>query len=172
MKQTRLWLTTIVVLLCSITVSAYDFEVDGFCYEVNLEEMTATLVAVDKTIEGHISIPQIVVYKDREFAITAIEGAFTNNKLISSVEIPNTIMILGEGAFSGCTSLSEITGMKGVFQIGSYCFSGCTSLQEIILPNNATSIGICAFQSCSSLTSIEIPNSVTSIGQAAFSNCI
>ena len=172
MKQIKLWLTTIAVLLCSITASAYDFEVDGFCYEVNLEEMTATLVAVDKTIEGHISIPQTVVYKDREFTITAIEGAFTNNKLISSVEIPNTIMILGEDAFSGCTSLSEITGMEGISKIGSYCFSGCTSLQEIILPNNVTSIGICAFQSCSSLTSIEIPNSVTSIGQAAFSNCI
>ena len=38
MKQTRLWLTTIVVLLYSLTANAHDFEVGGIYYNITSEE--------------------------------------------------------------------------------------------------------------------------------------
>ena len=41
MKQIRHWLTTVAVLLCSITASAYDFQIDGIYYNItSAEELT------------------------------------------------------------------------------------------------------------------------------------
>ena len=79
---------------------------------------------------------------------TASNGAFYNNKNITSVTLPNTIE-----------------------EIGSYAFENCSNLTSITIPASVTSIGNSAFSQCGSLTSITIPNSVTSIGSRAFYGC-
>ena len=44
MKQTKLWLTTIAMLLCSLAANAHDFEVEGIYY--NISSSTNLTVAV------------------------------------------------------------------------------------------------------------------------------
>ena len=102
---------------------------------------------------------------------TASNGAFYNNKNITSVTLPNTLEMIGNFAFSGCTGLTSITIPESVTSIGDSAFSECTGLTSITIPDGVTSIGERAFHSCTSLTSITIPENVTGIGVSAFNNC-
>ena len=102
---------------------------------------------------------------------TRIIGGFWGCTNLTSVTIPNTVIIIQDGAFGDCSSLTEITIPNSVTNIGLNAFYNCSGLTEITIPNSVTSIGNLAFQRCSSLTSVTIPNSVTSIGSGAFSGC-
>ena len=96
---------------------------------------------------------------------------YLNNKLVTNIEIPNTITIIKNNAFCGYESLFSITIPNSVTSIGQAAFSGCSGLTSVTIPNSVTSIGGHAFYGCSGLTNITIPNSVTNIGDGAFSGC-
>ena len=73
--------------------------------------------------------------------------------------------------FSGCTGLTSIEIPNSVISIGNNAFSGCTGLTSIIIPGLVTLIGEYAFYRCSSLTLVIIPEKVTSIGEYVFYRC-
>ena len=91
---------------------------------------------------------------------------------VTSIEIPDTLTIIGDYQFYGFNNVTSITIPNSVTAIGNGAFSGCTSLISATLQNGITTIGKDAFCDCTSLTSITIPNSVTTIGEDAFYNCI
>lgn len=160
-------------MLClSISVSAYDFEIDGFYYEVDLEKMTATVVAGENKHVGEISIPATVTYKGREFSVTSINGAFSENDELTKVSLPNSIVSLGTRAFEGCSSLQSISGLDNITELGVACFASFVSLTTIDLPEGLKKIGSQTFKGCEGLVSISIPNAVNSIGSEAFQDCL
>ena len=77
-----------------------------------------------------------------------IENNGKNYKLLTELEIPATVKL-----------------------IGNYQFYGFNQFIDIMIPDSVTSIGKSAFYYCDSLTSITIPDSVTSIGSDAFIKC-
>lgn len=169
-KLLRLW--TILVFFWGVLSShAYDFEVDGFYYETNLEQMTATLVAGENNYSGTLILPETVEYKNRLFTVIGIEGAFKNCTSLESVAIPESIKILGKDSFYGCTSLNTILNASGVFEINDYCFYNCTSITTFPDFLNLNSIGSYAFSNCKNLESITFNNKLNVIGEYAFSNC-
>lgn len=97
--------------------------------------------------------------------------AYMGDKTITSLEIPNGIVTIGENALYSCRNLTSVTIPESVQTIGDFAFAKCESLPSVTIPNNVTSIGEYAFNYCTSLESIEIPGSVASIGKSAFSNC-
>ena len=97
--------------------------------------------------------------------------AFQSCKGLTSITIPNSVMIIGSSAFSGCSGLTSINIPNSVTEISSEAFSWCSGLTSITIPNSVTIIRGCVFSWCSGLTSINIPNSVTGIGDYAFQNC-
>jgi hypothetical protein len=99
------------------------------------------------------------------------ESAFQNCTSLISIAIPNSVTSIGNKAFSGCTGLNSIELSDSVTSIGSSAFYGCTGLISLTIPNSLTSINDYTFRDCSSLASITITNSVTSIGYEAFTNC-
>ena len=106
--------------------------------------------------------------------ITSFGYIFGGNSYIPA--ILQTVVItssssIGSSAFSGCSGLTSITIPNSVIIIGEYAFSGCSGLTSITIPNSVTTIGSSAFSGCSGLTSITIPNSVTIIGYSAFDGC-
>lgn len=105
-------------------------------------------------------------------SVTSIgRWAFRGCSGLTSIMIPNSVTSIGEGAFSECSGLTSVTIGNGVKNIGAGAFMGCNGLTSITIPNSVTSIGEYAFCDCSGLTSITIPNSVTSIGSSAFYRC-
>ncbi|MCH5143430.1 MAG: leucine-rich repeat protein, partial [Clostridiales bacterium] len=124
------------------------------------------------------------------------KNLYLNNKLVTQLEIPDSVTSIGIFAFVHCESFIGITIPDSVTSIGWMAFEGCTSLTGITIPDEVTSIGVeafygCtklksvtfgeqskltsigrhAFLGCTSLTSIIIPDSVTSIGELAFYEC-
>ena len=193
MKQTRSWLIVIIVLLCNITVNAYDFRANGISYEI-ISDSTVCVTYYDKytssggtefnsvKYDGDVIIPQEVTYGNITYSVTSI----------------------GDYAFRDCSSLTSITIPKGVTSIGMFAFYGCSRLTSINIPASVTSIGRGAFSNCCNLIAIVvaegnkvydsrngcnaiiktadntliagcsttiIPSSVTSIGWYAFQNC-
>ncbi|HBF15564.1 MAG TPA: hypothetical protein DDW30_07810 [Clostridiales bacterium] len=105
-------------------------------------------------------------------SVTSIEAdAFSGCTGLTSVVIPNSVTSIGGSAFVGCTGLTSVSIPNSVTSIGGSAFSDCTSLSSVTIPNGVTRIGPSAFQGCTGLTSVTIPNSITTIGESVFSNC-
>ena len=116
-----------------------------------------------------IEMPETVLKIGRlSFASISKVSCFSS---LQEVNIPNSVISIGEFAFRNCNKLKEITIPSNVVNIESYAFSGCTNLTNINIPNSVTSISRGAFADCTNLTSIDIPNSVTSISNSAFAGC-
>ena len=189
------YLLTFVALVCSLMVSAYDFEKDLIYYNITSETDLTVEVTSGVEYKGVVNIPSTVVFGGQTYNVTSIgasafsgcssltsitlpagvtsigERAFGNCSSLTSVTLPDGLTSIGERAFSGCFSLKSITLPAGVTSIGEFAFYGCSSLTSITLPAGLTNIGASAFSSCSSLTSITLPAGVTSIGDWAFSGC-
>lgn len=67
---------------------------------------------------------------------------------VTSVEIPNNIMLIGRQAFRSCTGLIRV-----------------------VIPNSVTKILDCAFDSCEKLTNVTIQNSLIELGSQIFEHC-
>ena len=157
MKTIKQLLITVVVLLCSATASAHDFEVDGIYYNIiSASDLTIEVTYKGDSFDdfsaeysGEVIIPETVVYKSKVLKVTSIRSS----------------------AFSSCSGLTSIEIPNSVTSIGDYAFNNCSGLTSIVIPNSVTSIGEYAFSYCSGLKSVEIGNGVTSIGNYAFNGC-
>lgn len=141
MKQVKLWLTTIAVLLCSGTVSAYDFEVDGIYYDVNsgtnntvsvtFEFAGAIRGGTNPNCEGDIIVPEKVTFENIEYLVTKIGNCAFSKSKITSIVLPASITEIGDFAFEGCNSLETIIIPKCVAVIGACAFRYCQNLKEV-----------------------------------------
>lgn len=128
-----------------------------------------------------------------DFQIISSDG---NDNIIksslTSITLPNSLLVIGNNVFRGCSGLTSITIPSNVMHIGDYAFNKA-GLTSITIPSSVISIGVqsfgrCrldsvtlnnglklidykAFANCSSLSSITIPSSVEFIGGYAFSGC-
>lgn len=112
--------------MCSNSVWAHDFEVDGIYYKI--------ISATDKTVlvtyrgtsstqysneySGEIIIPNEVIYNDAIYNVTEIgSNAFRECSQITSVTIPNNVTKIGTCAFLNCTGLKNLIIKDGVSKI-------------------------------------------------------
>lgn len=98
-------------------------------------------------------------------------SAFSECRVLESIENTQNILCIGSHAFEHCNNLKTFTIPYGVTTIEDGTFFCCTNMQTITIPETVTSIGQSAFEGCNNLQSISIPNSVTSIGNKAFYEC-
>jgi hypothetical protein len=61
-----------------------------------------------------------------------VDRAFEGRASLTSIEIPDSIALIGEAAFKGCTFLTSMTIPATVTSIGSDAFNGCTMLETLI----------------------------------------
>ena len=68
--------------------------------------------------------------------VTVISGAFWNNEVLTSIEIPNKVELIGDNTFNGAINLNKVTFEPGskLSAIGLNAFSNTTKLKDIILP--------------------------------------
>ena len=87
---------------------------------------------------------------------------------IKTVELPNSLLSIGDSAFFNCTALNSITWSNSLLSIGSQAFQYC-AFTNLVLPNSITTINVGAFLSSNNLESVILPNSLTTLGYGAFS---
>ena len=182
MKQNILKSLLLALLLAMLpqVASAYDFKVDGLCYN-KTGGGTSVTVTYEGTgadgygysnLNGDLVIPPSVTYDGTTYSVTTIGGrAFYDCSGLTSVTIPNSVTTINYSAFSRCSGLTSVTIPNSVTTIGEGAFHGCSGLTSVTIPNSVTTIGSSAFEGCTGLTSVTIPNSVTSIGVGAFNGC-
>ena len=138
-------ITQIIILLAvllPVTVSAYDFGVNGIYYNITSStNMTAAVTyysMTDNTYSGTITIPEKVTHDGKTYYVTAI----------------------GESAFVGCTGLKKVNfSSQRLTSIGLYAFQGCNGMTSFVIPPQITSIGTGAFNGCTSMTGVTIEES-------------
>ena len=97
--------------------------------------------------------------------------AFFSKASLTSVVIPDSVIIIGIEAFYWCTGLSSVKIGNSVTEIGHHAFLNCDGLTSVTIPDSVATIEYNAFYDCSNLSTIMIGSNVSSIGISAFGNC-
>ena len=84
--------------------------------------------------------------------------AFEANYDIVSVQLPETVTLIGEDAFMDCSALEEVNIPEAVTGIDRGAFVACTSLTEVTIPQNVAYVHEEAFTACEGLTTLRILN--------------
>lgn len=99
--------------------------------------------------------------------------AFAYNCGITTINITENVLEIGENAFIGCENLESVSFVNNskLSKIGTCAFANCSRLSQIALPNSITIIDRFAFEACENLESITIPENITTINTGAFQDC-
>jgi hypothetical protein len=163
----------LVALLAFLQVSAYDFECDGFYYNVtSLDDMTVAVTyggeyyySGTESYVGDITIPSVASFKGRQFSVTSIGSyAFYDSQGLTSVNIPEGVTSIGSYAFYNCSSLVDFCIPDSVKKIECYAFCRCSSLKKIVIPSSVTYIGYRTFSGCTNITCVDLEEGVSVLG--------
>ncbi len=94
--------------------------------------------------------------------------AFSFNKRLGSVYIPENIKEIGEEVFFRCENLESAVIDGELLSIPNRTFRECIRLSTLKLPESLQVIGSEAFFECNSLQHVTIPDNVTTISDKAF----
>ena len=121
------------------------------------------------------------------------EGAFAGNRVLKTVEMPNSVVEVGKSTFRSCSSLEMIKLSDSLKNIPRDFCCLCKNLKEIEFPQaletielgafadneklervvlkSAKTIGDKAFYRCKNLREVVFPDNLEQIGKQAFSDC-
>ena len=144
----------------------------GFC-KLTLSDNSV----VELEGEGMITSSMISDYKSNVISVklgTLCTGldveSFKDCINLTSIIIPDSVLIIGNYALSGCTNLTEINIPNSVKAINSYSFNDCIGLTSFNIPDSVTSIGDYAFKGCNNIELINMPTSILYIGLYPFND--
>ena len=105
------------------------------------------------------------------------EYAFSNNRYMTTLYLPSTLLTMGEGAFSN-TVLTNVTIEDEcmLYNLPKDAFKNCTKLVSVYFGENSILANIeeSAFESCTALIDVTFGelNGIMTIGKYAFKDCI
>ena len=118
-----------------------------------------------------VSVPTVIITDSAEYTVIYVnKKAFSENRRIKTVKLPNTLRGFGERAFENCTSLESIVIPDSVDRISESMFYGCSSLKSVEFSPSIEYIMNGAFGK-SGLEFVALPKTVTSIYDFAFAEC-
>ena len=163
-------------------------------YTLNSDGESYSVTGIGTWDKNAVTIPSTY----NELPVTAIgASAFKNCNKITSINIPSSIVSIGNYAFDGCSNLSKVY----ISDLAAWCnidfgyerekddgyidyygasnpliyadtfYVNSSSVTTLVIPQGVTEIKPFAFYGGTNFTSVTIPNSVTSIGICAFSGC-
>lgn len=131
-------LLALLAMLLPSTASAYNFMVDGLCYNKNSDGTSVTVTFQNTTnpryssLSGDVNIPAQVTYSGASYSVTAIGNyAFYGCDGLTGFTIPSSITSIGNEAFRGCDGLTNVTIPASVTWVGKNAFTNCTNMQSV-----------------------------------------
>ena len=108
---------------------------------------------------GKVTLPE---------GLTSIDTKAFYTKDIEEINLPSTLLNIGDNAFYNCSSLKSIDIPNSVSNIGERAFSGCSNLTKFSFPDGITKLNNYVLSSCTKLEEIFVPTSVTQYGSSPF----
>ena len=99
------------------------------------------------------------------------ESGFWDNKVITTVTLPKTLLTISRNLFYGCENLGSITFPPNLRKIDDSAFYNCSSLTSLSLPQTVDTLGSSAFHNCSNLVHISLPAHMTEWESSVFEYC-
>lgn len=129
---------------------AADFE-----YAVHPEENYAAITKYIGTAKD-VVIPQAI----DDCPVKMISPVSFAGTDITSVTMPDSVIIIGDFAFQSCLNLETVKFSKNLQVIDTEAFEYCISLREAILPSSLERIGSNAFYKCTALKTVKLPKNL------------
>ena len=169
------------MLVCLMAIASVNAEtnvtIDGLQYSLSGAYASVREVAEGNTSEK-IVVPATIMYEGLTYTVNEVgNNAFryskayiTNNKYVTEIVLPNTIIRIGENVFAN-SNITSVKLSEGIVRIGRKAFSG-SSITSIIIPASVTDmlIGDGTFYDCNKLRTIIYLNSTPPSGWTATSN--
>lgn len=139
----------------------------GFEIVKDDENMTCSIKSKGECNDKEINIPPVI----SGYKVTAIaKRAFSGERKITSVKVPDGVTTVGDYAFSNCSRLVNVDLPESVMAIGTQAFSYSSRLKLVVIPEGVTAIKTATFFSCGALESVVIPATMKSISTQAFAS--
>ena len=151
------------------------------------------MLANGSSCKGEFRIPSELSYEGKTYSVTSIgESAFSNNKNLTKVFIPRTIINMDLSnnidfyftPFYGCTALESIEveeGNPALCSVDGVLFNkentkllsypAAKQRTSYTVPEGVTSLGELAFSYSQHLKTLDLPESVCDLGSNVFSGC-
>lgn len=144
-------------------------DVDNFMVQVG--SGLRNTPAISNSLEGIISVPSTVKFKENLYYIQVIGDYAFYNSNAKELVIPEGVSEIGIFAFSGSSGIQHLVLPQSVEKIGESAFQSCTGLKSINIPTNVNVLSKSLFSFCSKLESVTFPDSLKVIGDNAFYHC-
>jgi hypothetical protein len=168
----------IIVLMMLVVATPASSEVWGL-YTYTVENDKATITGYDCSLVNAIVIPSSIQgYSVISIGDRAYAGCYRG---FGSIDVPDTVVNIGNSAFDGCLNISSVTIPHSVTNLGLSAFRGCQNLSHFsVSPSNQNYMsvdGILFNADQSSLiryppqrpeVTYSVPNTVTQIADSAF----
>lgn len=142
------------LLISSTSALAQPVTVNNINYQLMSNGMA---IVIEGKYEGHITIPKMIEYQNKEFTVDKIGyAAFNKSPKLLSVKLPGSLRTIGQRAFGDCTALKEINIPASVITIEDAAFFRCINLKSIHIGQNIIYIGESVFSRCEKLSAIEV----------------
>lgn len=110
--------------------------------------------------QGRCSIPETFERNGICYKVVKIAaGAYENNRDITSLELPDSLVCIESSAFADCAGLKSVKLNDTLEKIGEYTFARCIAIEEIVIPDKISAIYGC-FSGCTSLQTITLPKGI------------
>ena len=151
-------LSLLAVLAVAVTALAYDFSATIPSGQTIYFSVTGsgTVKVVSptgngwegySTPAGRMVIPSTVNHGGTTYSVTSIDTkAFQECTALTSVEVPGSVVNVGNRAFARDESLTRVVVGEGVQRIDLEAFKMCSSLDTIVLPTTLVRVGASAFE--------------------------
>ncbi len=142
------------------SMTSCDFSMNGSCLQTLEKGIFKNCVKL-----GYAVFPNVVNE-------TNWEEMFLNCRALTTTNLPQTVLNIGDYAYSGCEKLSSVAMHNNVESIGKYAFANCKNIEfDSVEFTRLQTVGVSAFENCEKVKNIRA-DSVQSVGENAYKGCL
>ena len=170
--RTKIYLLLIALVVTVGSVWGQTFTYEGLNYNIT-DEIAKTVEVAKNSYSGDLTIPSTVQFGDDFYSVKSIVAyAFSENRDLTSVVIPDGIETIGNAAFLWCSNLVSATINTTTLEtIPDGMFQRCPALTEITIPEGVKTIRGLAFLGCEAMVTVNLPSTLKTIVINAFDSC-
>ena len=137
----------------------------------NETSVESDIVAYTVSGIGQCNNPYLAIPRENNGkAVTEIKlNAFSGNKSIKKLVIPESVTNVGNGAFDRCSNLTQAN--VNANKLGDVVFYGCGNLEKVIIGKNVSSWGVNIFAVSNKLNDLTILSETLNINNNKLGKC-